>query len=395
MSGPGPDGGREPDGAHEPVDAHEPVGVGVIGCGNISKAYLDGLARFPVLRTVACADRDPEAARAAAARHGIRAMGVDELLAEPAIEIVVNLTVPLAHAEVSRRVIAAGRHLYSEKPLAVEAADGRAIVAEAEAAGLTVGCAPDTFLGASHQAARALVDDGAIGRVLSGACCVMSRGPEGWHPNPDFFYRRGAGPLLDIGPYYVTAIVNLLGAVRRVRAVATRGETRTIGSGPRAGERLPVEVPTTVHGILEMETGAVVTLATSWDVWAHAREPIEVHGEAGSMLVPDPNFFAGTLRVAERDGPWREIDHGAHDFGALNFTDSKGVRRANYRALGVADMARALREGRRPRASGALAAHALDVMEALHVAAERDEAVAIGSRVERPAPLRPGEIAMR
>ena len=371
-----------------------PVRVGVIGCGNISDAYFKGLASFPQLRTVACADLDLSAAEAKAETYGLRALSVDALLADPDVEVVVNLTVPKVHAEVSRAILASGKHAYSEKPLATTLADGRALMEEARAAGLMVGCAPDTFLGAGHQEARAQIDAGTIGRPLSGALCVMSRGMEDWHPNPRFFFERGAGPLLDVCPYYIVAAVNLLGRVARVSAMAGQGyPVRTVTSEPRRGEEIAVEVPTTVLGTLQMESGALVTLNASWDVWAHARVPIEIYGTRGSMLVPDPNFFAGPLKVNEERGEWREVGFSQRPFGEINMITNRGEHVANYRAVGVADFAMAIREGREARASGALALHTLEVLESLERAAEEGRHVDIESRPARPDALRPEEFA--
>ncbi len=225
-------------------------------------------------------------------------MPVDALLADPDIEIVINLTVPLAHGPVSRQIITAGKHVYSEKPLAARFTEAQALMLAAAGRGVRVGCAPDTFLGAAHQACRRAIDAGRIGRPIAGAAAVLSHGMEHWHPNPEFFFKRGGGPIHDIGPYYVTQLVNLLGPVTRVTAQAsTASPTRTVTSEPRRGQVIEVEVPTTVNGVLSFASGANVSLTASWDVWKHMRLPFEIYGSEGSMLVPDPNFFGDAPQI--------------------------------------------------------------------------------------------------
>lgn len=363
----------------------KPVIVGIVGCGNISDAYFTGAARSEFIRVKACADLRPEAAQAKAAQHGITALSIQALLDDPEIEIVINLTVPQAHAPVSHQILAAGKHVYLEKPLASEFGAAQALLADAAARGLRVGCAPDTFFGAGHQACRAALDAGRIGRPIGGAVAVLSRGMEAWHPNPEFFFKRGGGPIHDMGPYYVAQLVNLLGPVARVSACATIGlPTRTVGSEPLRGQVIEVEVPTTVNGVLEFANGANVTMSASWDVWAHQREPIEIYGTKGSLLGVNPNFFGGEPRICERDGPWQPIDTAVHPFGIDNTTTRFGARVANYRAVGVVDMALAIRESRPHRASGELALHVLEVLDAFERSSVEGRHVAIHSPVQRP-----------
>ncbi|HSK41719.1 MAG TPA: Gfo/Idh/MocA family oxidoreductase [Arenibaculum sp.] len=370
----------------------EPMTLGLIGCGNISDAYLEGAARSRLVRVKACADARDEAARAKAGRYGIEAMTVDRLLADPEIELVLNLTVPVAHAAVSLRILEAGKHVYCEKPLASTLADGCSVIEAAAAHGLRVGSAPDTFLGAAHQACRRTIDEGVIGRPVAGAAAVLSHGMEHWHPNPDFFFKRGGGPILDVGPYYVTQLVNLLGPVARVAAVASRGSaTRTIASEPLNGQVIEVEVPTTVNGVLEFASGANVALTASWDVWKHGRAPFEIYGTEGSLLVPDPNFFGGTPMASTRDGDWRPLAIAGHPFGVPNRTLGSGQTVADYRIIGVLDMAAAIRRDRPHRANGDLALHALEVMEAFERSSIQGRHVAIESRCERPEALPTGK----
>jgi predicted dehydrogenase len=356
----------------------QPVGIGVIGCGNIAAAYLTAARKFPILNLVALSDANPAAAEACAAEFGVPARAVEALLADPAVEIVLNLTVPNAHVEVGLKAIAAGKHVHSEKPLGVATAEARRLIEAARAKGLRLGCAPDTFLGGAHQTARRAVDEGLIGRPIGGAAFFMCPGHERWHPNPGFYYLAGGGPMLDMGPYYVTDLVNLLGAVESVSGVATRTRSeRTVTSEPLAGARIPVEVATHVNGILRFVSGAVVTMSMSFDVARHRHGPIELYGEAGSLIVPDPNHFGGKVEFATAGEDWREVPtRGAYADG-------------NYRILGLADMAQAIRAGRPHRASGELAFHVLEVMEAFQTSSDTGQAVAISTRPERPAPLPP------
>ena len=353
--------------------------VGIIGCGNISGIYLTNCRKLPGLELVACADLDMRRAEAKAAEHGIRAATVDELLADPAIDLVVNLTIPAAHAEVNNRALAAGKHVYTEKPLATRRADGAATLALAREEGLRVGSAPDTFLGGGLQTCRKLIDDGAIGEPVAAVAFMTGHGPEGWHPDPEFFYKPGAGPMFDMGPYYLTALVSLLGPIARVTG-STRISfpERTIGSEPKRGQKIIVETPTHIAGVLDFAGGAVATIITSFDVWAANLPRIEIYGSEGSLSVPDPNTFGGPVRIRlAGDKEWREVPltHG--------YTE-------NSRGLGVADMAAAIREGRPHRASGELAFHVLDVMSAFEEASTSGQHVAITSGVAWPAALSTG-----
>jgi predicted dehydrogenase len=370
----------------------EPAIIGIIGCGTISDAYLKGAARTQLVRVKSCADLLPQAAEAKARAYGIEAVAVDVLLADPEIEIVLNLTVPLAHGPVSRQILAAGKHVYSEKPLAACVSEGQALMLAAAASGLRVGCAPDTFLGAAHQACRRAIDAGRIGRPVAGAAAVLSHGMEHWHPNPEFFFKPGGGPIHDIGPYYVTQLVNLLGPVARVTAQAsTASPTRTVISEPRRGQVIEVEVPTTVNGVLSFASGANVSLSASWDVWQHKRLPLELYGTEGGMLVSDPNFFGGAPLISERDADWQPLDISAHPFGIPNRTLRSGALVADYRIIGLLDMAAALRQGRPHRANGDLALHVLEVLDAFERSSAEGRHIMIEHRCERPEPLPLGD----
>jgi predicted dehydrogenase len=370
----------------------EPMRIGIIGCGNISEAYLNGAARSKLVSVLGVADISGDAARLRADQFGVPARDIEDLLADREIELVLNLTIPAAHAPVDLDIIDAGKHVYSEKPLAVTAAEAAAMMRAAAAKGVRVGCAPDTFMGAGHQACRRAIDEGRIGDVLSGAVTVMSHGMEHWHPNPGFFFKRGGGPVHDIGPYYVTQLVNLLGPVARVSAEASIGNaTRIVTSEPLNGTVIEVEVPTTVTGVMAFASGAMITLSMSWDVWKHRRLPIEIYGREGSLLNPDPNFFGGEPMISARDAEWAALPIEAHPFHARNRTLRSGMEVADYRIIGLLDMAVAIRTGRSHRASGEMALHVLEVLDAFERSALEGRHVRIESTCERPAPLGLGE----
>jgi predicted dehydrogenase len=356
--------------------------IGIIGCGTISSAYLRSLARFPEVEVVAVADLDAQRAEAKAAQHGVReSLTPAALLAHPGIDLVVNLTVPGAHAAISEVALRAGKGVYSEKPLAVTAAEAAALVALAAERRLPLGCAPDTFLGAGLQSSLRALTEGVVGRPFAAVAHMVGRGPESWHHDPAFFYRPGAGPLFDMGPYYVTALVAIFGPVAAVTAEASRMlDEREIGAGPAVGTRFPVEVDTHVTALLRFASGASASLLTSFDVAASALPRFEVFGEAGTMAIPDPNTFGGPVRVRGiGDDAWRELplDPGFSD---------------DVRGLGAIEMMDAFRQGRVPRASGALAAHVLEVLEAALRSAATGARVSVVSRPIAPTPLVDGEL---
>ncbi|MBB6015171.1 Gfo/Idh/MocA family protein [Deinococcus radiopugnans] len=360
--------------------------IGIIGSGNISGAYLKIAQELGLFRVAAITDLDLGRAQAQASAHGSRAVELGELLADPEIVAVVNLTPPGAHAATSLAILNAGKHVYSEKPLAVTRADGQAILTAARARGLRVGCAPDTVLGAGLQTARELLDAGRIGRPVAATAFMLGAGPEGWHPDPGFFYQPGAGPLFDMGPYYLTALVNLLGSVGSVggSAVSAHAE-RVIGSGARQGQRVPVRTPTHVTAQLtfaaseasEDAGGPVATFIASFDVQASELPRTEIYGTEGTLSLPDPNTFGGPLRIrrtGERD--WETIEL------TRPFQD-------NARGIGLADLLAAVDHSTPHRASGELAYHVLDVMQTVLDAAEAGRTLPVDSRAERPAPLDP------
>jgi predicted dehydrogenase len=368
----------------------EPVRTAVIGCGNISSIYLENAAKWEILDLRACASRTLSRAQSQAEKfHVSQAVPIADVLADPEIELIINLTTPDVHAEIGLAALRAGKSVYNEKPLAIRREDGQLLLAEAEARGLRVGCAPDTFLGGGLQTCRQLIDAGAIGTPVAATGMMFIQGPEAWHPDPDFLYQVGAGPLFDIGPYYLTALISLLGPIRRVTGSArlTYPE-RTIGSGPKQGQKIPVETPTHVASVLDFASGPVATLVTSFDVAVSAGAALnlydaggallEIQGTSGTLSMPDPNMFGGPVRVRRLgDADWREmpLTH-AHT--------------GNERCLGVADLAYALRTGRPHRANGELAYHVLDVMHGVLEASSRGRHIELASSCERPAPLPAG-----
>ncbi|HEY0419898.1 MAG TPA: Gfo/Idh/MocA family oxidoreductase [Acetobacteraceae bacterium] len=375
------------------------LGVGIIGCGVISGIYMRNMPLFRGLQLRGCADARPEAAKAAGEQYNIPAMGVDEMLKRDDIDLVVNLTIPSAHYPVSHAALTAGKHVFGEKPLCVSVEEGRKLVAEADARGLAIGCAPDTFLGAGGRLARQVVDDGRVGRILSGTAMLMSRGMEHWHPDPEWFFKPGGGPILDMGPYYLSALVNLLGPVAEVQAQTSMGFAERVitAQGPRTGESVRVETPTSVMALLRFAAGAQVTMIMSWDVWKHGHPPIELYGAEGSMRVPDPNFFGGTVEYTTRDGDWQTASSADMPYGKPNYRspawpDSRPSQ-ANYRCLGLAELASAVLNRTPHRSSGRLALHVLEAMHAILQAGETRQTVKVGTPIERPPALADSDAA--
>ena len=357
------------------------MNVGIVGCGVISKHYAENAAGFDAFEVVACADLERAFAAALASDHGLDLLEVDELIADPAIGIVLNLTPPAAHVEVTRAAFAAGRHVYTEKPLATGAVAAAELAAEAERRGLLLGCAPDIFLGGAYQAARALIDEGAIGEPVAVSGAMLVGGADSWHPSPEQFFQDGAGPLLDMGSYYLSAIVALLGPVARVAGFAsTPTPERTIRVGPRADSTFAVTTPTHVSAAMELQSGVTANLVASFEATERYVSDLELHGREGVLALPDPNAFNGVLRRRVNRGEWEEVDYA-----------SRGAREA--RGIGLQDLAEAVAEGRPPRASGRLGAHVVEVARGVLAAAAGGRTVEIASRTERPDPLPVARVA--
>ena len=353
------------------------VKIGVVGCGNISGIYFKNLDMFQGIEIAACSDLIPERSASKVAEYPyVRACTTGELLADPEIAIVVNLTTPGSHYEVNKLALEAGKSVHVEKPLSITREQGKELVELASASGLRLGGAPDTFLGGGIQTCRKLIDDGWIGEPIGATAFMVNHGHESWHPDPGFYYKVGGGPMFDMGPYYLTAMVALMGPIRRVTGMtrATFPE-RTITSAPKYGTRVTVDVPTHIAGLMEFGNGAIGTIITSFDVWASELPRIEIYGTEGSLSVPDPNTFGGPVRVKRM---------GATDWSEVPLTH---VFAENSRGIGVADMARAIQSGRPHRASGDLAYHVLEAMHGFHDAADAGQHYTMQSTCERPAPL--------
>lgn len=352
------------------------IKAGIIGCGNICQAYFRASKRLDIFEIKSCADINMDAALVKAEENGVLAVTVEELLADPEIQIVINLTIPQAHAAVNLQVLEAGKHVHCEKPFAVTREEGLEVLALAKKKGLMTGCAPDTFFGGGLQTCRKLIDDNWIGRPVAGTAFMNIHGHEHWHPNPGFYYLQGGGPVFDMAPYYLTALIHLLGPIKRVSAICGRAFNERIATSEGAkGQILPVEVNTHISGTLEFGNGAIITLVMSFDVWRHSNHPIEIHGTGGSLKVPDPNTFDGDIFV-HRPGSddWESVPY------THGYTD-------NMRSIGVADMAYAIQSGRANRCNGELAYHVLDVMHAFDESSNSGKHVLIESTCAQPAAL--------
>ena len=360
------------------------VGIGFVGVGCISAVYLKNITEmFREIEVVGVCDLIEERARKASEQYGVRVYrDMYELFEDPAVDIVLNITRPYEHYEVTKAALLAGKNVYSEKPLAPRLEEGRELVALAKEKGLMLGGAPDTFLGAGIQTCRRLIDDGVIGRPVGAAARFASHGAETWHPDCEFLYRYGGGPMLDMGPYYVTAMVNLMGRVKSVCGYAkTTFDKRTMLCGPKCGEEIPVSVPTWVMGNLMFENGAVAALFTTFDVYSDAGVAFEIYGTKGTIKVPDPNFFGGPVLLMRGEDQDKD--------GGRRFCEIPLMYRytGNSRALGLADMAKALTTGRPHRANSMQQLHVLEVMEGLASSGEDGAVKVMETPFVRQAPM--------
>jgi predicted dehydrogenase len=355
----------------------EKVKIGIIGCGNISDIYLENCKKFEGLKVSCCADLIVEKAQVKAKEHKVpKACKVEELLSSPDVDIVLNITNPVAHKEICLKAIDSGKSVFVEKPLGITREEGKKILEKAKEKGVRVGAAPDTFLGGGLQLCRKLIDDGWIGKPVAATAFMAHHGHEGWHPDPEFTYKKGAGPMLGMGPYYMTTLIALLGSVKSTIASAKMSfPERTIMSMPKRGQKIKVEVPTHVTGVLEFENGILATTITSYDVWASNLPWIEIYGSEGTLSVPDPNTFGGPVKVFRvEENKWSEMP--------IPF-----VYKENSRGLGLADMAYAIKQDRNHRANGELAYHALDVMLSFYNASDKEQKYVVESSCARPEPL--------
>ena len=359
--------------------------VGIIGCGNISETYFNCQKIFNNFEITACADINTEYAIKCAEQFDVRAQSVDDILSNKDIDLIINLTIPSAHKEIIIKSLNAGKHCFSEKPLALNIEEGLEIQKLTSEKKLYVGCAPDTFLGAAGQNARKLIENNKIGKVVLGTFNLMSHGMEHWHPNPDFFFKPGAGPIFDLGVYYITQLINLIGPVKSISSVSgTATPERIITSEPRNGEKIIVETPTTLLGSLEFHNNAKIQFFCSWDVWKHNHSTIELYGLEGSMIVPDPNFFSGDILISKKDEDWETINNDSMLLGIPNKMDNDGSKIANYRGIGLSDMIDAIHNQRNARCSLDLALHVLEVMEGIIKSSELKEVFYLNSKPEQP-----------
>lgn len=353
----------------------EKLKIGIIGCGNISSIYMENCQKFPHLELIACADLDIERAQSQAEKFGVsKALSVDELLHDPDIQLVINLTIPKAHASVCIQALEAGKHVYTEKPLAVTREEGKQILETAKKKNLHVGSAPDTFLGAGIQTAIHLIEQGEIGQPIGASAFMICRGHEHWHPDPAFYYDNGGGPMFDMGPYYLTALVALLGPIKRISGSARISyPERTVLSQPKAGTKIEVKIPTHISGVIDFASGVIGNITTSFDAFGGTTlPPIEIYGSEGTLLVPDPNTFGGPVKIRKRDEvEFKEVPLA---FGYLE----------NSRGLGVADMAKAILKGGNYRANGELAYHVLEAMHGFHDSSDRGQHYIMESICSRP-----------
>ena len=349
--------------------------VGVMGCGVISRAYVENAGAFDSYEIVACADLDRAQAKALGKASGLAVVTVDELIADPSIDVILNLTPPLVHAAVTRRALQAGKHVYTEKPLATDAAEAAELAGEAERLGLRIGCAPDIFLGSAYQAGRSAIDEGTIGQPLAVSAAMLVGGQETWHPNPDIFYTDGAGPLFDMGPYYLTAIVSLLGPIQRVAGFAAmRPFERTIEIGPRRGERFTATTPTHASATMQLADGVTANLIASFEARDQYICDVAIYGTEGVLLLPDPNAFGGSVRLKRGRGGWEDLPYA-----------SRGG--ADARGIGLHDMVESIAAGQAHRASGELGAHIVEVARGILRSADEGQIVQISSSVDQPEPL--------
>ncbi|MBL4576433.1 MAG: Gfo/Idh/MocA family oxidoreductase [Opitutaceae bacterium] len=354
----------------------KPVKVGIIGCGAISKAYFEGSAKFKILEIIACADIDHERAKTQAEKFDIpQALSVEELIQHPDIEIIINLTIPKFHASLNQTILNAGKHAYCEKPFGLDLPEAEETYRLAKEKNLRVGCAPDTFLGGGGQTCRKLIDDGAIGDPIAATAFWASHGHENWHPNPSFYYQEGGGPMFDMGPYYLTALVNLLGPAVRISGSTKKSfPTRTITSEPFKGTVLPVEVPTHLTGTIDFANNLTATIIMSFDVWGNHLPMLEIHGTEGTLCVPDPNDFEGTILLKKgREKEWTEIPH----------THETNVGRG----IGVADMAYAIRSGRPHRVNGEMALHVVEMMQSFEKSSDESRHLTLKTTCSQPQAL--------
>ena len=371
------------------------MNIGIIGCGNISDTYFNSQQIFNNINIIGCSDILQGLADNKAEKYQIKSYSVEGLLKNKDIDIILNLTIPNVHKDIIIKSLINGKHCFSEKPLATNFMDGLEIEETAKINNLQVGCAPDTFLGAAGQKARSLIENQEIGKVVLGTFNIMSHGMEDWHPNPEFFFKPGAGPVFDLGVYYLTQLINLNGPIKSVIASSsTVQQKRIISSKPRFGEKIAVETPTTLMGILEFHNEAKIQFNCSWDIWKHSHTNMELYGLYGSMIMPDPNFFSGNILVSNKNNEWKDVNNDGMLLGIPNTTDNNGKKIANYRGIGLSDMINSILKNKKPRCSLDLSLHVLEVMESIIRSSEKENKIELKTKPQKPEILTESEISL-
>ncbi len=361
------------------------MNIGIIGCGNISDTYFNSQQIFNNINIIGCSDILEGLADSKAEKYQIKSYSVESLLKNKDIDIILNLTIPNVHKDITIKSLENGKHCFSEKPLAINFKDGLEIQKISQEKNLIVGCAPDTFLGAAGQKARSIIENQEIGKIVLGTFNIMSHGMEDWHPNPDFFFKPGAGPVFDLGVYYLTQLINLNGPIKSVQSISgTALKERTITSKPRFGEKIIVETPTSLLGTLDFQNESKIQFFCSWDIWKHTHTNMELYGLEGSMIIPDPNFFSGDILLSNKDSEWKIINNDDMLLGTPNTIDNNGSKIANYRGIGLSDMIDSILRNQKPRCSIDLSIHVLETMEAIIKSAETNHPIILKTKPEKP-----------
>ncbi|OUW95079.1 MAG: hypothetical protein CBD97_03610 [Pelagibacteraceae bacterium TMED237] len=369
------------------------MNIGIIGCGNISDTYFNSQNIFKNIKIIACSDIIQDLADKKSLEYNVKSYTVDEILRNNEIDLILNLTIPKSHKEIIIKSLENGKHCFSEKPLAINFKDGLEIKRIAKEKNLLVGCAPDTFLGAAGQKARSLIENNKIGKIVLGTFNIMSHGMEDWHPNPNFFFKPGAGPVFDLGVYYLTQLINLNGPIRSVSANSfTALKERIITSKPKYGQKITVETPTTLMGTLDFHSDTKIQFFCSWDVWKHTHSNLEIYGLEGSMLLPDPNFFSGDILISSENGNWDKISNDEMLLGIPNMKDNQGNKIANYRGIGLSDMVNSIINNKIPRCSLNLSLHVLEAMEAIIESSKSYSTFNLTTKPDKPVYLDDKEI---
>ena len=361
------------------------MNIGIIGCGNISDTYFNSQQIFNNINIIGCSDILEGLADSKAEKYQIKSYSVESLLKNKDIDIILNLTIPNVHKDITIKSLENGKHCFSEKPLAINFKDGLEIQKISQEKNLIVGCAPDTFLGAAGQKARSIIENQEIGKIVLGTFNIMSHGMEDWHPNPGFFFKPGAGPVFDLGVYYLTQLINLNGPIKSVQSISgTALKERTITSKPRFGEKIIVETPTSLLGTLDFQNESKIQFFCSWDIWKHTHTNMELYGLEGSMIIPDPNFFSGDILLSNKDSEWKIINNDDMLLGTPNKIDNNGSKIANYRGIGLSDMIDSILRNQKPRCSIDLSIHVLETMEAIIKSAETNHPIILKTKPEKP-----------